>query len=41
MSAKSLRSKVKYRINRARGSVFTPKDFLDLSDRDQVGRVLR
>jgi len=41
MSAKSLKSKVKYRISRARGSVFTPKDFLDLSDRDQVGRVLR
>ena len=41
MSAKSLKSKVKYRIGRARGSVFTPKDFLDLSDRDQVGRVLR
>ncbi|MFA7553542.1 MAG: DUF6088 family protein [Spongiibacteraceae bacterium] len=41
MALKSLKSKVKYRINRSKGAVFTPKDFLDLSDRDQVGRVLR
>jgi hypothetical protein len=38
---KSLKSKVKYRINRSKGVVFTPRDFFDLSDRDQVGRVLR
>lgn len=41
MPIKSLKSKIKYRIGRARGVVFTPKDFLDLSDRDQIGRVLR
>lgn len=41
MAAKSLKGKVKYRISRSKGSVFTPKDFLDLSDRDQVGRALR
>lgn len=41
MALKTLKSKVKYRISRSNGSVFTPKDFLDLSDRDQVGRVLR
>jgi hypothetical protein len=32
---------VKYRINRSKGTVFTPKSFFDLSDRDQIGRVLR
>lgn len=41
MALKSLKSKVQYRISRSKGSVFTPKDFFDLSDRDQVGRVLR
>ncbi len=41
MTAKSLKDKVKYRINRSKGSVFTPEDFLDLSGRDQVGRALR
>ncbi|HEY6528299.1 MAG TPA: DUF6088 family protein [Cellvibrionaceae bacterium] len=41
MTSKTLKSKVKYRINRSQGTVFTPKDFFDLSDRDQVGRVLR
>ena len=41
MALKTLKSKVKYRINRSKDSVFTPKDFFDLSDRDQVGRVLR
>lgn len=30
-----------YRIFRSKGIIFTPQDFLDLSDRDQVGRVLR
>jgi hypothetical protein len=38
---KSLKSKMIYRINRSKGAVFTPRDFFDLSDRDQVGRVLR
>lgn len=41
MAAKSLKGKVKYWINRSKCSVFTPKDFLDLSGRDQVGRALR
>lgn len=41
MALSSLKSKVKYRISRSKGAVFTPKDFFDLSDRDQVGRVLR
>lgn len=41
MALNSLKSKVKYRISRSKSAVFTPKDFLDLSDRDQVGRVLR
>lgn len=41
MALKSLKSKVKYRISRSKGAVFTPRDFFDLSDRDQVGRVLR
>lgn len=41
MALNSLKSKVKYRISRSKGAVFTPKDFFDLSDRDQVGRVLR
>ena len=38
---KTLESKMRYRVARRKDSVFTPKDFLDLSDRDQVGRVLR
>lgn len=41
MFVKSLKNKMKYRISRAKGAVFTPKDFMDLSDRDQIGRVLR
>jgi hypothetical protein len=41
MALKTLKSKVKYRISRSRSVVFTPKDFADLSDYDQVGRVLR
>ncbi len=41
MASKTLKTKVKYRISRSRGAVFTPRDFFDLSDRDQVGRVLR
>ena len=38
---KTLESKMRYRITRCKDTVFTPQDFLDLSDRDQVGRVLR
>lgn len=38
---KTLKNKIQYRIVRSKGSVFMLKDFLDLSDRDQVGRVLR
>ncbi len=41
MPVKSLKDKVRYRISRAQGAVFTPRDFMDLSDRDQVGRALR
>jgi len=32
---------MQYRILRSKANVFTPKDFLDLSGRDQVGRGLR
>lgn len=41
MALNTLKSKIKYRISRSRGAVFVPRDFFDLSDRDQVGRVLR
>lgn len=41
MALNSLKSKIKYRISRNAGAVFVPADFSDLSDRDQVGRVLR
>ncbi len=41
MALKTLKSKVKYRISRRADAVFTPKDFLDLSGQDQVGRALR
>jgi hypothetical protein len=41
MSLKTLQSKMKYRISRSKANVFTPRDFFDLTDRDQVGRVLR
>lgn len=41
MAGKTLKSKMSYRISRSKDIVFTPQDFLDLSDRDQVGRVLR
>lgn len=41
MALKTLESKVRYRVSRSKDSVFTPKDFLDLSGRDQVGRALR
>ena len=41
MALKTLKSKVKYRISRSKANVFTPRDFFDLSERDQVSRVLR
>ena len=37
----TLEAKMRYRIKRGRNSVYIPSDFFDLSDRDQVGRVLR
>lgn len=41
VALRTLESKTKYRLSRSKNSVFTPQDFFDLSDRDQVGRVLR
>lgn len=41
MALNTLKSKIKYRLSRSKDTVFTPQDFFDLSDRDQVGRVLR
>jgi len=41
MILRTLEDKLRYRIKRNKSSVFVPKDFFDLSDRDQVGRVLR
>ena len=41
MALKTLKSKMKYRVTRSKAAVFTPKDFFDLSERDQVGRSLR
>lgn len=41
MALNTLRSKISYRISRSKDNVFTPKDFFDLSDRDQIGRILR
>ncbi|HBM17297.1 MAG TPA: hypothetical protein DD381_13295 [Lentisphaeria bacterium] len=37
----SLENKIRYRINRSKYSSFILSDFSDLSDRDQVLRVLR
>jgi hypothetical protein len=37
----NLESKVRFRVKRSRNSVFLLRDFDDLSDRNQVGRVLR
>lgn len=37
----TLKSRIRYRISRSRQDVFLVRDFLDLSGRDQVGRVLR
>ena len=41
MPLKTLKSRVQYRISRSSDNVFVVKDFLDLSDRDQIGRALR
>ena len=41
MALSTLESRVRYRLSRSKDSVFTPMDFMDLSDRDQTGRVLR
>lgn len=41
MALTSLKSKIKYRISRSKNTVFTPKDFFDISDRDQISRVFR
>ena len=41
MALNTLESRVRYRLSRSKDLVFAPKDFLDLSDRDQIGRVLR
>lgn len=37
----TLESRIRYRLSRSKDLVFTPADFLDLSDCDQTGRVLR
>ena len=41
MALNTLESRIRYRLSRSKDSVFAPNDFLDLSDRDQTGRVLR
>ena len=40
MALNTLESKVRYRTSRSNSSVFTPQDFLDLSGRPQIGRIL-
>ncbi len=37
----TLEKKIQYRIKKSKASVFMLKDFLDLSDRDQIIRALR
>lgn len=37
----TLKDKIQYRIKKSKDIVFLVKDFLDLSDRDQILRVLR
>ena len=37
----TLEKKIQYRIKRSRDSVFMLSDFIDLSDKDQIGRALR
>lgn len=41
MALNTLKSRIRYRISRSKSAVFIPGDFLDLSDRDQIGRALR
>ena len=41
MRLKTLESKIGYRISRSKDNAFVLRDFLDLSDRDQVMRVMR
>lgn len=38
---RTLEEKIVIRINKSNKNAFIPSDFFDLSDRDQVGRVLR
>lgn len=38
---RTLEEKIIVRINKSKTNAFIPSDFFDLSDRDQVGRVLR
>lgn len=38
---RTLQEKIQVRINKSPRLAFIPSDFFDLSDRDQVGRVLR
>ena len=40
MALNTLESKVRHRISRSKSLVFTPRDFLDLSGRRQLSRVL-
>lgn len=37
----TLEAKMRYRINKSKLSAFVVADFYDLSDRDQIGRILR
>lgn len=41
MRLNTLDKKIKYRIARSKDNVFVLDDFADLSDKDQIGRVLR
>lgn len=41
LKKRTLEEKIIVRINKSKTNAFIPSDFFDLSDRDQVGRVLR
>lgn len=41
LKKRTLEEKIVVRINKSKTNAFIPSDFFDLSDRDQVGRVLR
>ncbi|MEG1480217.1 MAG: hypothetical protein RSD41_04355, partial [Kiritimatiellia bacterium] len=41
MKKRTLEDKIKLRINKSNKTAFVSSDFFDLSDVDQVGRVLR